>query len=277
MLRIRQQGGGSGVLPWRQGRRRTQNRLCPASSASRGGCCRLSCAFLKAGEHPVGVGCQKRPVVPGGSFRSLPRIPQAVKAEHCHHIGIIGITCPCGKILSYSAGRNMFFKNTAGNDILGRKRCAEDVGGGLLDILPVGGIPERQRRAGASAGQNCACTASVMLFTSANNPVGCSGAACTRRSPAQSSSENIAAHGKSPAAHREQAQAAAVVKAQLPMTCTLSGRGGFFPESCRTPGCSSISSAAGASRSKSYRRAGFCPIACPNARVSRTVPSALTA
>ena len=56
------------------------------------------------------------------------------------------------------------------------------------------------------------------------------------------------------------------------MTCTLSGR---VTSSRKLPhtGCSSSSSAAGASRSKSYRRAGFCPTACPNARVSRTVPS----
>ncbi len=78
--------------PWRQGR--TASAKPSLSSTSSAMQCTDGIIVLRlqqAGQHPVGVGCQKCPVMPGGGFGQLPRIPQPVKAEHCHHIGIVGI------------------------------------------------------------------------------------------------------------------------------------------------------------------------------------------
>ena len=93
------------------------------------------------------------------------------------------------------------------------KGVQQDVGGGLLDILPVGGVPQRRQRRGGIGGPELRlhglgdvvhqCKQPSGLLRCGLHPQG------LQRKAVQ---KHIAAHGKSPAAHCEQAQAAAVVK-----------------------------------------------------------------
>ena len=93
------------------------------------------------------------------------------------------------------------------------KGMQQNVGGGLLDILPVGGIPQRRQRRGGIGGPELRlhrlgdvvhqCKQPSGLLRCGLHPQG------LQRKAVQ---KHITAHGKSPAAHREQAQAAAVVK-----------------------------------------------------------------
>ena len=160
--------------PWRQGLKLRQSRLCQHIQRNE---CTPGIIVLRlqqAGQHPIGVGCQKCPVVPGSGFGQLPRIPPAGQSRalpshwHRRHRG------PAGRSRRILRGGICSLKNTAGNDIW-RKRCTEkDVGGVSSISSPVGGIPQRRQRAAVPAGQNSARTASVMLFTRANRPVGSS-------------------------------------------------------------------------------------------------------
>ena len=75
----------------------------------------------------------------GGQSRALP------SHWHRQHRG------PAGKSLSYSAGRNILSEKTLSVMVsLPGKGVQQDVGGGLLDVLPVGGIPQRRQRRGGT-------------------------------------------------------------------------------------------------------------------------------
>ena len=109
------------------------------------------------------------------------------------------------------------------------KGVQQDVGGGLLDILPVGGVPQCRQRCGGVGGPELRlhrlgdvvhqCKQAGGLLRCGLHPQG------LQRKAVQ---KHIAAHGKSPAAHREQAQAAAVVKGAAADDLYAVRQGGFF-------------------------------------------------
>ncbi len=91
VLRIRQQGGGRGVLCLGgKGGGGRKTALSSTSSASRARMPSRSCAFSRRAS-TRSVFAARNAGNAGGGFGQLPRIPQPVKAEHCHHIGIVGI------------------------------------------------------------------------------------------------------------------------------------------------------------------------------------------
>ena len=93
------------------------------------------------------------------------------------------------------------------------KGVQQDVGGGLLDILPVGRVPQRRQRCGGVGGPKLRlhrlgdvvhqCKQAGGLLRCGLHPQG------LQRKAVQ---KHIAAHGQAAAAYREQTQAAAVVK-----------------------------------------------------------------
>ena len=109
------------------------------------------------------------------------------------------------------------------------KGVQQDVGGGLLDILPVGGVPQRCQRRGGIGGPELRlhrlgdvvhqCKQPGGLLRCGLHPQG------LQRKAVQ---KHIAAHGQSPAAHREQTQAAAVVKGAAANDLYAVRQGGFL-------------------------------------------------
>ena len=93
------------------------------------------------------------------------------------------------------------------------KGVQQDVGGGLLDILPVGGVPQRRQRRGGIGGPELRLHRLGDVVHQRKQPSG-----LLRRGlhpqglQRKAVQKHIAAHGQAAAAHREQTQAAAVVK-----------------------------------------------------------------
>ena len=96
---------------------------------------------------------------------------------------------------------------------LAGKGVQKDVGGGLLDILPVGGIPQRRQR-GCCTGRAKLSPHGLGDVVHKGKQAGRFFRACLHPDGLQREAvqKHIAAYGQAAAAHREQAQAAAVVK-----------------------------------------------------------------
>ena len=151
--------------------------------------------------------------MPGGGFGQLPRIPQTVKAEHCHHIGIVGIVALRENAVIFCRKEYIIEKTLSVMVSLPGKGMQQDVGGGLLDVLPVGGIPQRRQRRGGTGRPELRPHGLGDVVHKGKQTGGVPGRGLypdgLQREAVQ---KHIAAYGQAAAAHREQAQAAAVVK-----------------------------------------------------------------
>ena len=167
--------------------------------------------------------------MPGGSFGQLPRIPQAAKAEHGHNGGVIGIV-PLREDGVIFCGEEFIVEKTLSVMVsLPGKGVQQDVGGGLLDILPVGGVPQRRQRRGGIGGPELRLHGLGDVVHQCKQPSGLLRCGLhPQRLQRKAVQKHIAAHGKSPAAHREQAQAAAVVKGAAADDLYAVRQGGFF-------------------------------------------------
>ena len=77
----------------------------------------------------------------GSGTAQAPGPAQTVKAEHGHNGGVIGIV-PLREDGVIFCGEEFIVEKTLSVMVsLPGKGVQQDVGGGLLDILPVGGVP----------------------------------------------------------------------------------------------------------------------------------------
>ena len=96
----------------------------------------------QTGQHPPGVGLEEVPVgIPGASLSchgQRRRSKQSIAITEAS-----SASWPCGKMASYSAREKLIFEKALPVVVaLPRKGVEQDVGGRLLDVLPVGGIPQ---------------------------------------------------------------------------------------------------------------------------------------
>ena len=106
--------------------------------------------FQQPGKHPARVGRQKRPVMLGSGTAQAPGPAQTVKAKHGHNVGVIRVVSLREDGVVFDREEFPIQKALSVMVPLPRKRVEQNVRGSLLNVFPVGGVPQAREGPGLS-------------------------------------------------------------------------------------------------------------------------------